>query len=72
MWPNTQIPAELVTFTEEVLTGKLYFLCRVNFAVKKNFPSSSFKIYQEFARKSKENLFERATLLMNATYIVFP
>ena len=27
MWPNPQFPADLVTFTEEILNGKLYFLC---------------------------------------------
>ena len=27
MWPNLQSPADLVTFTEEVLNGKLHFLC---------------------------------------------
>ena len=25
MWPNPQIPADLVTFTEEILNGKLDF-----------------------------------------------
>ena len=29
MWPNTQFPVDLVTFTEEILTGKLYLLCSV-------------------------------------------
>ena len=27
MWPNPQEPADLVTFTEEILNGKLQFLC---------------------------------------------
>ena len=27
MWPKPQIPADLVTFTEEILNGKLQFLC---------------------------------------------
>ena len=27
MWPNPQFPANLVTFTEEILNGKLQFLC---------------------------------------------
>ena len=27
MWPNTQFPVDLVTFTEEILNGKLHFLC---------------------------------------------
>ena len=29
MWPNPQETADLVTFTEEILTGKLHFLCSV-------------------------------------------
>ena len=28
MWPNPQETADLVTFTEEILNGKLHFLCR--------------------------------------------
>ena len=27
MWPNPQFPADLVTITEEILNGKLHFLC---------------------------------------------
>ena len=29
MWPNPQFPADLVTFTEEILNGKLHFLYSV-------------------------------------------
>ena len=29
MWPNLQLAADLVTFTEEILNGKLHFLWRV-------------------------------------------
>ena len=29
MWPNPQVPADLVTFTEEILNEKLHFLCSV-------------------------------------------
>ena len=29
MWPYPQETADLVTFTEEILNGKLYFLCSV-------------------------------------------
>ena len=29
MWPNLQFPADLVTFIEEILTGKLHFLYSV-------------------------------------------
>ena len=31
MWSNPQILADLVTFTEEILNGKLHFLCSVIF-----------------------------------------
>ena len=27
MWPNPQIPVDLIAFTEEILNGKLHFLC---------------------------------------------
>ena len=30
MWPNPQFPADLVTFTAEILNGKLHFLCSIN------------------------------------------
>ena len=29
MWPKPQFSADLVTFTEEILNGKLHFLCSV-------------------------------------------
>ena len=29
MWPNPQDTADLGTFTEEILNGKLHFLCSV-------------------------------------------
>ena len=37
MWPNPQFPANLVTFTEEILNGKFHFLCsasRLTFSFK--------------------------------------
>ena len=30
MWPNPQFPADLVTFTEETLDGKLHFFAVYN------------------------------------------
>ena len=27
MWPNPKETADLVTFTKEILNGKIYFLC---------------------------------------------
>ena len=34
MWLNPQFPADLVTFTEEILNGKLHFLCNVSNLVR--------------------------------------
>ena len=31
MWPNPEFPADVVTFTEEILNGKLYFCCSVGY-----------------------------------------
>ena len=30
MWPDPQETGDLVTFTEEILKGKLYFLCNAS------------------------------------------
>ena len=35
MWPNSQFPADLVTFTDEILNGKLQFLCSVDIGSRK-------------------------------------
>ena len=29
MWPNPQFTTDLLTFTEEILNGKLHFMCSV-------------------------------------------
>ena len=40
MWPNPQCPADLVTFTEEILYGKLHFLCSDSLSFKDSSPNS--------------------------------
>ena len=35
MWPNPQFPVDLVTSTEEIFNGKLYFLCSAFFSYRK-------------------------------------
>ena len=46
MWPNPQVTADLVTFTEEILNRKLHFLCSDKNAmpvnIEKNFLSDLF------------------------------
>ena len=34
MWPNSQETVDLVTFTEEILNGKLHILCSVNWETR--------------------------------------
>ena len=34
MWPNPQFPANLFTFTEEILKGKLHFCAVSEFLIK--------------------------------------
>ena len=34
MWPNPHIPVDLATFTEEILNGKLPFLCSVHHSIQ--------------------------------------
>ena len=36
MWPNPQESADLVTFTEEILNGKPYFLCNDGVSERQN------------------------------------
>ena len=40
MWLNAQFSADSVTFTEEILNGKLHFLCSVS-------QRSSLEVYSE-------------------------
>ena len=36
MWPNSQETVDLVTFIEEILNGKLHFLCSEWFVIREN------------------------------------
>ena len=43
MWPNPQETADLVKFTEEILNGKLHFLCSgLTIIIKNN--NNNFRI----------------------------
>ena len=45
MRPNPQFPADLVTFTEEILNRKLHFLCTVLIRGVNLFYSNAIFIY---------------------------
>ena len=56
MGPNPQLPADLVTFTEEILNGKLHFLCSVIAklaAYELSVNKSSLKLIQNFLSKKE-------------------
>ena len=63
MWPNSQGTADLVTFTQEILNGKLHFLCSViNYQLIRpmNYASLSNR-NRSFRTISKTNLFKLST-----------
>ena len=47
MWPNPQFAADLVTFTEEIIIGKFYFMCSVETRLCCDQTSQSTKKYLE-------------------------
>ena len=47
MWPNSQFPTDLVKFTEDVLNGKLHFLCCAKFTLNKNICSVNLGIQSQ-------------------------
>ena len=57
MWPNLQFPVDLVTFTKEILNGKLHFLyswCAQKCTRKCTHNVSVFKINVPLCIKNKE------------------
>ena len=63
MWPNPQFPAELVTFTEEIVNGKLHF-CEVLWT-QINIPQHHSVIISQMMRISclkKDTLLTKKTL----------
>ena len=57
MWPNPQFPADLVTYTEEILNGKLHFWAVTGGLV-------FFKISQN----SQQNVFARVSFLIKSNF----
>ena len=55
MWPDPQETADLVTFTEEILNGKLHFLCSERFLASVFF---LIVIFQKFANSVFQTIAE--------------
>ena len=53
MWPNRQKPADFVTFTEDIVNGKLYFLYS---EVKGKVEAVTFGILQESSMKMLKDM----------------
>ena len=61
MWPNPQFLADLVTFTDDILHGKLYFLCSMSniylkVAIEKNWRFQNIN-FLKFKKIVPESLF---------------
>ena len=52
MWPNLQYPADLITFTKEILKGKLHFLYRASY------PRLGISFYFCIKEKGKKYLYQ--------------
>ena len=62
MWPNPQFPADVVTFTEEILDGKLHFLC---YETKKNLASGNAG---ETRAAEKKTLFDKFNWIFSINF----
>ena len=67
MWSNPQFPADLATFTEEILNGKLHFLCSVTFYANKN--TVLFRFSEKFFHQTKRFEIEMIRVLKNRDQI---
>ena len=67
MWPNPQEPGDLVTFTEEILNGKLHFLCSVWFEGV----CHSLQTARQLCYFSNTLLIQLILLLFVSYYLVF-
>ena len=67
MWPNPQFPEDLVTFTEEILNGKLHFLRsdRVIYEISPMLKTKFCNLFQTVTLKTKIKLksFAEITIL---------
>ena len=65
MWPNPQETVDLVTFTEEILNGKLYFLCSVirSEVYSESYQTSETRLFVEIVTGYKLTIFAKSSML---------
>ena len=79
MWPNPQFIADLVTFTQEILNGKLHFLCSESQSAINTLSQNSRGIVvfiddfekvlpRRFINTMKETTLVRTEIKNNSTY----
>ena len=69
MWPNPQFPADLVTFTGEILNGKLHF-CAVRFVLFWTY-FNIYEVSQTFANIKKVKMNKWSFLCCNNWELLF-
>ena len=62
MWPNPQFLTDLVTFTEEILNGKLHFLCSVLTSISSEIEVSKSPYSVEMRENAKQKNSEYGNL----------
>ena len=65
MWPNQQFLADLVTFTEEILNGKLNFLCSVTTNTNKIVEKETLLVNNDEIAKTFKRHFTETTEKLN-------
>ena len=60
MWPNPQETADLDTFTEEILNGKLHFLCSFNLMFPSILQQLLKQLYSRIIKKGKWPAFKKS------------
>ena len=66
MWPNPQFPADLVIFPQEILNGKLHFMCR---ATTQHF-SNCLQLPQILENNASASFSLFATLVLKQNHII--
>ena len=69
MWPNPQFPADLVTFTEEIVNGDLHFLCSVTVLIFR-LPVFSQYPRMHWSDRMRENTNQKKTPYSDTFYLV--
>ena len=72
MWPKPQETANLVTFTEEILNGKVHFLCSATWlVVKGNCAKTTTNPAELFLADQKGTLWRKGLTILAKSYVMY-